>query len=446
MTRTLIVLLAAAFLCASFAGCLGNVGFGSSAPRAAVTVTETDHEHTFIFDGRDSKGKELSFAWELGDGTTATGARVEHTYEHGDGVYTAKLVIEDKAGTPDVWQDEITVGTGQNNPPMAYFKVDKRNYALNETVRVDASLSMDDDGDPLRYRWDFNHFMDFDEYEAFRADKKAAVEDAEDGSGTKSKDSGNGGDGEPQGTTGSLANILREHEANNLIGYKDPGHGHDDDDDRIQHSLFSQTHETKDPVYVLTEGFPEATTFFIRLQVWDIKGGHEAILSEEIWPVEVWKSPPENTVKGNTTGNFTLGADEEVVALYDELVADDELLAFETEYTFEIHWPIAASTRATNWASTGAINLSWEAESDAGMDSVLEMNVTAPNGKVITSRETDWGRVVELDGKNDYYDAKSWEDEKPWRVKIYARQGINIDWELEYWAQLDTNKFADHEE
>ncbi len=447
MKKVLIVLVAAAFLSASFAGCLGDVGFGSSAPRAAVTVTETDQEHTFIFDGRDSKGKDLSFAWEFGDGTTATDARVEHTYEHGDGVYTAKLVIEDSAGTPDIWEEEITVGTGQNSPPIAYFKVDKRNYALNEAVRVDASPSEDKDGDPLRYRWDFNHMMDFDEYETFRADKKAAVEEAESSGGLSS--GGDGGDGgDPQSAPGSLSDVLRELDPNNLIGYKHAGHGGDDDNGDIQYSLFSHTKETEDPVYVLTEGFPDETTFFIRLQVWDIKGDHEEILSEEIWPVEVWKNPPENTVKGGQTGNFTLGAEQEIIDLYDELGGDEELLTFQTEYTFEIDWPIARSTKSSGWAPTGYINLTWEAESDellgaAGVDSVLEMNITAPNGKSIGHREGNDKLIAELDGNNDYSEAGG---DTEWTVQITARSGYNIDWELEYWAQLDTNSFAVFEE
>jgi hypothetical protein len=60
----------------------------------------------------DPNFKPVTFAWNLGDGTTSTAARVTHTYTRAD-VYTATLVVTDQAGLTDSKSVTITVQTPQ---------------------------------------------------------------------------------------------------------------------------------------------------------------------------------------------------------------------------------------------------------------------------------------------------------------------------------------------
>jgi PKD repeat protein len=63
------------------------------------------------FDGKSSfdvDGHVVSYAWDFGDGVTATGEIVPHTYNTA-GDYTATLTVTDEAGATDVTSVEITV-------------------------------------------------------------------------------------------------------------------------------------------------------------------------------------------------------------------------------------------------------------------------------------------------------------------------------------------------
>jgi PKD repeat protein len=55
-----------------------------------------------VFDGSgssDPDGDKLSYFWDFGDGSTAEGAKVSHSYTK-SGVYTVMLTVNDNAGTP----------------------------------------------------------------------------------------------------------------------------------------------------------------------------------------------------------------------------------------------------------------------------------------------------------------------------------------------------------
>ena len=56
-----------------------------------------------VFDASASKdpdGGIVSYDWDFGDGTKASGIEVAHTYEK-PGSYTAKLVVRDEADLPN---------------------------------------------------------------------------------------------------------------------------------------------------------------------------------------------------------------------------------------------------------------------------------------------------------------------------------------------------------
>jgi PKD repeat protein len=57
----------------------------------------------------------VSYAWDLGDGTTATGDTVKHTYDAG--TYTATLTVTDDEGATGTATLSITVDPDTSTPP-----------------------------------------------------------------------------------------------------------------------------------------------------------------------------------------------------------------------------------------------------------------------------------------------------------------------------------------
>ncbi|HET6403385.1 MAG TPA: PKD domain-containing protein [Candidatus Thermoplasmatota archaeon] len=107
---------------------------------------------TWTLDARassDPDGDAMSFAWQLGDGRSASGAVVTHTYASG-GPKTATLTVTDARGLASTTQRTIEA-VQPNRAPVAAATV---NGSL-DTYTFDASRSTDPDGDALSYVWSF---------------------------------------------------------------------------------------------------------------------------------------------------------------------------------------------------------------------------------------------------------------------------------------------------
>lgn len=87
-------------------------------PSARITIDDNGDlianrgflERTMTFDGTDSRGANLTYLWEFGDGITANGAEVEHTYT-AVGDYNPVLTVEDSAGQTSRRSELVTIGT-----------------------------------------------------------------------------------------------------------------------------------------------------------------------------------------------------------------------------------------------------------------------------------------------------------------------------------------------
>jgi len=106
------------------------------------------------FDGSesaDSDGSIETYEWEFGDGSTATGETVTHTYES-VGTYDATLTVVDDAGGANSTTVEITV----SDLPSAKTEVYPNTMMVGEHFSLHASNSEDPDGEIERYEWDFD--------------------------------------------------------------------------------------------------------------------------------------------------------------------------------------------------------------------------------------------------------------------------------------------------
>jgi len=95
---------------------LGGGSSGNTAPTASFTFSCSGLECSF--DGSassDPDGTIVGYAWSFGDGGSASGAQVTHTYG-GDGTFNVTLTVTDDDGATDGEAKPVTVGGGSCLP------------------------------------------------------------------------------------------------------------------------------------------------------------------------------------------------------------------------------------------------------------------------------------------------------------------------------------------
>ncbi len=103
------------------------------------------------FDGslsRDEDGRLIDWQWDFGNGQSAEGPVVTHTYAQ-PGTYTVTLAVEDDVGARS--KQSLTVLV--NAPPVA--RASAPPIVTSSEVRFDASGSSDPDGSIVAWEWDF---------------------------------------------------------------------------------------------------------------------------------------------------------------------------------------------------------------------------------------------------------------------------------------------------
>lgn len=138
----------ATFVC-EFA--IGGGGTANNPPIASFTPNCTDLSCSF--DGTassDSDGTIQSYAWDFGDGASATGSTASHTYS-AEGSFTVTLTVTDDGGATGTDSQVVTVSDGINDPPTASY-----GFACSGlSCDFDGSASSDSDGTIQSYNWTF---------------------------------------------------------------------------------------------------------------------------------------------------------------------------------------------------------------------------------------------------------------------------------------------------
>jgi PKD repeat protein len=109
------------------------------------------------FDGSSSAdwdGKLVRYQWDFGDGSTAEGAKVEHSYDQ-PGAYQARLTVTDDSGSSCASATDLAE-VRVDAPPVAVAGPDRQAFVggAYDQLLFDASGSSDADGQPLTYVWD----------------------------------------------------------------------------------------------------------------------------------------------------------------------------------------------------------------------------------------------------------------------------------------------------
>ncbi|WP_431711840.1 PKD domain-containing protein [Glutamicibacter uratoxydans] len=97
----------------------------------------------------DPDGSITSYSWDFGDGNTANGIFLNHTYEQ-DGEYQVSLTVTDNRGDTATVTQEVTVEQLPNQLPEAAIGL----TGAGLQVALDASGSTDTDGAIASYEWD----------------------------------------------------------------------------------------------------------------------------------------------------------------------------------------------------------------------------------------------------------------------------------------------------
>ena len=97
-----------------------------------------------------------SYAWDFGNGQTATGPTAFTTYTT-PGTYQARLTVTDADGDQDVQIRTITVNVPPNVPPSAAIGSSGTGGQAPYAVNFDGTGSSDPDGSVVSYAWDFGN-------------------------------------------------------------------------------------------------------------------------------------------------------------------------------------------------------------------------------------------------------------------------------------------------
>lgn len=150
---------ALAVLSMVLAGCTagGNTTAVPDVPQAVIAVLPGDDAQSFTFDASASTGLDVAssdFAWSFGDGTeVARGVTVQHTFGVAQGRFTVSLVATSPLGAKGLALTGVTIAEGENAKPMPMILDANRWLRPGTDLVLDASPTMDPEGDPLAFEW-----------------------------------------------------------------------------------------------------------------------------------------------------------------------------------------------------------------------------------------------------------------------------------------------------
>ena len=133
----------------------------NSAPSAVISSSASIGNAPLLVtfdasDSSDSDGTITSYHWDMGDGGTATGAQVSHTYTVA-GTYNPTLTVTDDGGLTDSASTPVLVEPpiNGNTLPTAVISASTTQGDAPLEINFSASGSTDPDGSISSYNWDF---------------------------------------------------------------------------------------------------------------------------------------------------------------------------------------------------------------------------------------------------------------------------------------------------
>lgn len=133
---------------------VANCSFVNDFPEAEFSISDPFSDRlsqiVFAYTGRSGSGI-ANLTWDLGDGASAYGERVSHTYGH-LGSFQVKLTVIDHKGVVDNASRQVLIS---NLLPVPSFEYSPSQPDPGETVGFH-DLSADADGSIVSWHWDFD--------------------------------------------------------------------------------------------------------------------------------------------------------------------------------------------------------------------------------------------------------------------------------------------------
>lgn len=137
------------------------VATGNDAPIADISCSQSIGSAPLrvfcdALDSTDNDGTIVSYEWNLGDGTIASGPEIVHTYTI-PGKIAATLTVIDDGGLTDTVKKYFRVDPpeGASAPPIAVISATIERGSEPLTVAFNAAGSYDPDGQIRNYNWNF---------------------------------------------------------------------------------------------------------------------------------------------------------------------------------------------------------------------------------------------------------------------------------------------------
>lgn len=337
-------LVTAVMLSVAFAGCSGDDGPATA--DFSATPLNAD-KSSYKFDAGNSSGKGLVYTWDFGDQSPpGTGPVVEHTYQYLNGKYTVTLSVVGSDGTKAEKAEKVQVGAGQNTIPVLFLTTDKRWIAPGESVTFDATQSFDADGDPIVFKWNFNDLRepgDFNNMENLGSHQygiyKYGAPAGGGGSGASSSDAGNGTGLllTPSGHVWAEEYAKAQKRAMDTLGVTTFDGDHSVKPEPRNEAFDGTTTDTS-PIQIMT--FPDAATYFVYVQVVDVKGDY----ADGFIRINVDPNVPESTYSNQTSGSLQ----PEALGGIGDLATNDDLNNYDF-HTFSAAYPAVFDITIT-WA------------------------------------------------------------------------------------------------
>jgi C1A family cysteine protease len=124
--------------------------FSNWVPVARINTSAQDQT---MFDGSESfdhEGTIVSYAWDFGDGSTATGVTATHTYD-ASGIYLVNLTVTDNASNTNTETIWVFINAENQNRPPQTPKLTGRKIGENGTSYRYTFSATDPDGDDVYY-------------------------------------------------------------------------------------------------------------------------------------------------------------------------------------------------------------------------------------------------------------------------------------------------------
>ena len=129
--------------------------FGPNVPDFTIDPNPAEQMQFVIFDASDEDldGEIVSYDWDFGDGSSASGRIVEHAFDDPES-YVVTLTVTDTTGAQSSRPKSVTVMPGE--VPTAAFTVSPADPSSGETVFFNASASAAAAGRTIvSYSWNF---------------------------------------------------------------------------------------------------------------------------------------------------------------------------------------------------------------------------------------------------------------------------------------------------